>query len=123
MQKNEERDKEENKWHEWNVEIKRNLHSLFGTLHQNSTKFSPETRGRQTLANLTVAVAMTEIYELSEWNCSIMDSILVNGDNYFNESIKDNKEDDYEITLDDLKPQCTLFPYSFEVVFTPVVRK
>lgn len=110
-------------WHEWTIELKRNLHSLFGTLHQNSTYFSPETRGKQTLANLTVAIAMTEIYELSEWNAAIMDSILVNGDNYFTECIKDVKDENYEITIDDLKPECTIFPYSISVTFQPVVRK
>lgn len=108
-------------WHEWTVQIP-HLYSLYGTIHQNSSKFEEATRGKQTLANLVVAIAMTDIYDLSEWNAAIMDSILVNGDAYFKECIKDNDTEDYEIEMDDLKNECSIFPFSFNVYFSPVVE-
>lgn len=65
---------------------------------------------------------MMEIYELTEWNSAVVDSILVNGDSYFTECVKDITEENYEISIDDLKPECSIFPFSFTVTFTPVVE-
>lgn len=86
-------------------------------------RFSEKTRGKQTLANLVVSIGMMEIYDLSEWNSAVIDSILVNGDNYFTECIKDITEENYEIWMDDLKSDvCSIFPFSFDVFCTPVVE-
>lgn len=108
-------------WHNWNIELPKSLFSLFGTIHQLSEKFSPETRGRQTLANLTVAIGMTDIYDFPQWNAAVLDAILVNGDNYFTECIKDIDDKDYEIAIEDLKGECSIFPYKFSVAFVPFV--
>lgn len=116
------RGKPDTMWHNWNIEIPRSLYSLFGTIHQLSEKFSPETRGKQTLACLTVAIAMTDIYELVQWNPAVLDAILVNGDNYFKECIAEISDKNYEIRVDDLKPDCSIFPYSFKVKFLPVIN-
>ncbi|KAK9753098.1 hypothetical protein QE152_g3667 [Popillia japonica] len=56
------RGKRDCKWHNWDVEYTSDLYSLVGTLHQTSRKFPIENRGKQTLANLVVAIAMTNIY-------------------------------------------------------------
>lgn len=85
-------------------------------------RFSEKSRGKQTLANLVVSIGMMEIYELPEWNSAVLDSILVNGDNYFNECISDINEENYEISMDDMKSECSIFPFGFTVVFTPVVE-
>lgn len=114
--------KADNLWHDWNIEIPHSLYSLFGSMHQNSTQFDPKTRGRQTLANLTVAIAMIDIYELKEWNQAILDSILVNGDNYFKECVKDIEEEDYDVQFADLIEECSIFPYAFDTYFVPVVE-
>lgn len=86
------------------------------------SRFSDETRGRQTLANLVAAIGMTEIYDLSEWNSAVVDSILVNGDNYYKECRKDFNDADYEMCMDDLKGECSIFPFSFKVATAPVVE-
>lgn len=116
------RGKPDTMWHNWNIEIPKSLYSLFGTIHQLSEKFSPETRGRQTLANLTVAAAMTDIYDFEQWNAAVLNAILVNGDNYFKECIKDVEDKNYEISVDDLKSDCSIFPYTFKVKFIPVIN-
>ncbi|KAJ3618814.1 hypothetical protein MTP99_005624 [Tenebrio molitor] len=51
-----------------------------------------------------------------------MDSILVNGDTYFRECIKDITNENYEVAFEDVKKDCIIFPYSFRVMFTPVVE-
>ncbi|XP_023310427.1 uncharacterized protein LOC108904110 [Anoplophora glabripennis] len=117
-----ERGKMDNMWQNWDIEYNKDLFSLIGNIHQSSDRFSEETRGKQTLANLAVAVGMTEIYNLSEWNSAVIDSILVNGDNYFTECIQDISDDDYELSIDDLKEECSIFPFFFMVTFTPVVE-
>lgn len=65
---------------------------------------------------------MTEIYDLSEWNSAVVDSILVNGDNYFTECVKEIGDENYELSMDDLKEECSIFPFSFKVASTPVVE-
>ncbi|XP_074039689.1 uncharacterized protein isoform X2 [Leptinotarsa decemlineata] len=112
----------DNLWHNWDEEYPKDLFSLMGNIHQYSERFSRETRGKQTLANLVTAIGMMEIYDLAEWNSAVVDSVLVNGDNYFVECIQDISDEDYEISMDDLKPDCSIFPFAFNVTFTPVVE-
>lgn len=95
---------------------------LISRNNNNLHRFSPITQGKQTLANLVVSIGMVEIYDLCDWNPAIVDSILVNGDNYFTECTHDIKESDYEISVDDLKEECSIFPFAFKVTFTPVVE-
>ncbi|KAJ8921144.1 hypothetical protein NQ315_013615, partial [Exocentrus adspersus] len=116
------RGKVDNMWHNWDVEYKNDLYSLVGNIHQNSPSFSDETRGKQTLTNLVIAIGMMEIYELSEWNSAVVDSVLANGDNYCAECIKDISDEDYELSMDDLKEECSIFPFSLKVEFTPIVE-
>ncbi|XP_056633873.1 uncharacterized protein LOC130443327 [Diorhabda sublineata] len=112
----------ENLWHNWDEEYTRDLYSLMGNINQYSSRFSSKTRGKQTLANLVVAIGMTKIYDLEEWNSAVVDSVLVNGDNYFIECTDSISEDDYELTIDDLINDCSIFPFSFKVNFNPVVE-
>ncbi|GJQ78159.1 hypothetical protein Trydic_g2491 [Trypoxylus dichotomus] len=116
------RGKRDSKWHNWDIEYTNDLYSLAGTLHQTSKKFALENRGKQTLSNLVVAIAMTNIYELSEWNAAILDSVLANGDHYFSECIKDISEQNYELAMEDLIEDCSIFPYTFKVAYTPAIE-
>nr|CAH7728599.1 unnamed protein product [Callosobruchus chinensis] len=116
------RGKVENMWHNWDVEYPRDLYSLTGNIHQFSNRFSEKSRGKQTLANLVTAIGMMDIYELAEWNSAVVDSVLVNGDNYFLECTEPISDEDYELSVDDLKEECSIFPFSFTVAFTPVVE-
>uniref|UniRef100_A0A6P7G2I3 Uncharacterized protein LOC114333566 isoform X1 n=2 Tax=Diabrotica virgifera virgifera TaxID=50390 RepID=A0A6P7G2I3_DIAVI len=112
----------ENLWHNWDEEYPKDLYSLMGNVNELSTRFSSKTRAKQTLANLVTAIGMTKIYELEEWNAAVVDSVLVNGDNYFRECMDNISEEDYELTIDDLNADCSIFPFSFKVTFNPIVE-
>lgn len=68
-----------------------------------------------------MAIGMLQIYELKAWSPAIVDSVLVNGDNYCRDCIKEIKTENYELGMDDLKKQCEIFPYSFKVEISNVV--
>ncbi|KAK4878460.1 hypothetical protein RN001_010966 [Aquatica leii] len=110
-----------NSWHCWDIEFPNDLYSLIGTFHQRDERFSDVTRGKQTLANIVVAIGMTEIYPLAEWTAAVLDSILISGDKYFLDCINQIKEKDYQFDTDDLQPKCVIFPYTFEVTLIPVI--
>ncbi|CAG9829601.1 unnamed protein product, partial [Diabrotica balteata] len=112
----------ENLWHNWDEEYPKDLYSLMGNVNEYSTRFSSKSRAKQTLANLVTAIGMTKIYELEEWNSAVVDSVLVNGDNYFRECMENISEEDYELTIDDLNAECSIFPFSFRVNFNPIVE-
>nr|XP_022920512.1 uncharacterized protein LOC111428977 [Onthophagus taurus] len=116
------RNSRDSKWHNWDIEYENDLFSLVGTLHITSRKFNVCNRGKQTLCNLVVSIAMTNIYELSEWTDRILDSVLYNGDSYFTECVKDIHEHNYEIAMDDLLEDCSIFPYNFKVAYTPAIE-
>lgn len=109
-------------WHNWDVEYENDLYSLIGSVHQRSLVFSEETRGKQTLCNLIVSIGMTLIYQFEEWNSSIIDSILVNGDEYLKSCIAEIKDANYELGVEDLKEKCYIFPFEFKVNLSPVVE-
>ncbi|KAL1502117.1 hypothetical protein ABEB36_007309 [Hypothenemus hampei] len=109
-------------WHNWNVEYENDLYSLLSNIHQNSDRFLEEHRGKQTLCNLVMCIGMLEIYDLTEWNAAVMDSILVNGNQYFQDCIQDIKDDDYELSIDDLKEDAGIFPFTFKVGFKSIVE-
>ncbi|KAF7285882.1 hypothetical protein GWI33_009360 [Rhynchophorus ferrugineus] len=111
-----------NMWHNWDIEIDKDLYSLTGNIHQDCERFPQESRGKQTLCNLVTCIGMLMIYDFTEWNAAVIDSILVNGDQYFRECIKDIKDEDYELSMDDLKADCGIFPFSFTVKFKPIVE-
>uniref|UniRef100_A0AAR5Q8U4 Uncharacterized protein n=1 Tax=Dendroctonus ponderosae TaxID=77166 RepID=A0AAR5Q8U4_DENPD len=112
----------DNFWHNWNIEYEKDLFSMLANIHQDSDRFSDETRGKQTLCNLVTCIGMLEIYDLAEWNAAVIDSVLVNGDQYFAECVRDIKDDDYELSVDDLKEESSIFPFNFKVSCTPVVE-
>ncbi|XP_060534310.1 uncharacterized protein LOC132706790 [Cylas formicarius] len=109
-------------WYNWNVEYADDLYSLTSNIHQTSERFAPESRGKQTLCNLVTFIGMLEIYDFTEWNPAVMDSVLVNGDQYFHACVRDIGEQDYELSVDDLKEDCDIFPFTFKVIFTAVVE-
>ncbi|RZC38817.1 uncharacterized protein BDFB_004744 [Asbolus verrucosus] len=109
-------------WNGWYVDFPDDLFSLFGTISPFDPYFPPETRGKQTLGNLVVAIGMIQIYDLVDWTVPIMDSVLIYGNAYFQHCIKDITNENYEVAFDDIKEECRIFPYSFRVKFTPVVE-
>lgn len=54
---------------------------------------------------------MLEIYDLTEWNSAVVDSVLVNGNQYFQDCVQDIKDEDYELSVDDLKVLLRFFQH------------
>ncbi|KAL3290580.1 hypothetical protein HHI36_024230 [Cryptolaemus montrouzieri] len=108
-------------WHNWDIEYNGDLYSLLGNIHQASQTFPLESRGKQTLCNLVMAIGMIQIYTLNAWSSAVIDSVLVNGDNYCRDCIKDIEEENYELSMNDLKTECEIFPYSFKVEISNIV--
>ncbi|XP_017785360.1 PREDICTED: uncharacterized protein LOC108568662 [Nicrophorus vespilloides] len=116
------RGKAETKWFNWDVEYANDLYSLTGSLHQSARLFKVQNRGKQTLANVVTAIGMTGIYDLREWNSSVVDNILRYGDAYFSECIKDIADKNYELSMDDLIEACSIYPFNFKIHYQPVVE-
>ncbi|CAG9770182.1 unnamed protein product [Ceutorhynchus assimilis] len=112
----------ENLWQNWDIEYRNDLYSLMSNIHQDSDRFPEEARGKQTLCNLVTCIGMLEIYDLTEWNSAVIDSVLVNGNRYFLECTEGIKDEDYEMSVDDLKDSCDIFPFTFKVNIKPVVE-
>ncbi|GLV36900.1 uncharacterized protein CBL_02265 [Carabus blaptoides fortunei] len=111
-----------NKWFNWDVEYPDDLYSLTGTIHQTSCEFSKKSRGKQTIANCIVSVVMTEMYDFTEWNPEILDSIVRFGDKYFHECFKGQREKNYEIKVEDFKSELSVFPYNVCVDILPLIE-
>ncbi|XP_030747485.1 uncharacterized protein LOC115875983 isoform X2 [Sitophilus oryzae] len=111
-----------NLWHNWDIEYDKDLYSLVGTINQESESFPEESRGKQTLCSLVICVGMLYIYDFTEWNTAVVDSIITNADAYFQECVADIKNKDYELSFDDLNEDYKIFPFAFKVAFRPVVE-
>lgn len=109
------------KWRNWDIEYANDLFSLMGNVSQLAETFSTKSRGKQTLCNLITAIGMTKIYDLSEWNAAVIDSVIVNGDNYFMECTKEIEDENYELSVDDLRDSCSVFPFEFKIALSAVV--
>lgn len=55
------------------------------------------------MCNLVACIGMLEIYDLTEWNSAVVDSVLVNGNQYFQDCVQGITDEDYELSVDDLK--------------------
>lgn len=86
---------------EFDTEIPGSLWSLWGHIHPTNLMFG-KLRGKQYLAVNVITVCMIRTYRFSEWNRQIIDNIVFHGDRYFNESVKDIKKKEYQVTLEDL---------------------
>lgn len=116
------RHKRSSKWFNWDIEYVNDLFSLAGTIHQISKKFETDCRGKQTLNNIVMAIAMVNIYDLNKWNSSVIDSILNYGNEYFKQCTEDIKEENYELQISDLIDSATVPPFKFQVQIKNVVE-
>lgn len=100
-------------WKEFDIEIPNQLYSLWGNIHPFAPIF--KNRGKQHLAITVMACLMSNLYRLDEWNQYVMDSIVIQGDQYFEESIADIDDDDYEFSLEDLNTEYQLGYIHFQI--------
>lgn len=105
---------EKSKWKEFGIEVDNRLYSLWGNIHPNLKTFGVNA-GKQHIACCIVASVMSHIYIIDEWNATILDSIVIEGNNYFNESVKNLKCQNYQMKLDDMGKYCIINDFQFEV--------
>lgn len=103
------------KHNQYDIEIAGYLWSLWGSLHPNAAVFNKNSRGRQYLACCVVACCAASIYNLSDWNCRLLDNIIISGDCYHSQSLTSIKKQDYEFCLENLNSICFLNKIAFEV--------
>lgn len=102
------------KWKEFDIEINNRLYSLWGNIHPNLKSFGINA-GKQHIACCVTASVMSYIYNIDEWNATILDSIVIEGNNYFNESVKNLKCVNYQMKYEDLSKFCIIKNFKFAV--------
>ncbi|XP_017957114.1 uncharacterized protein LOC108651743 [Drosophila navojoa] len=103
------------KLNEFDIEIEDRLWSLWGSLHPEAPVFPSKFRGRQYLAIYVVACCAASVFNLMDWSGRLLDTIVVNGNKYFEESCAQIKAKDYEFSLENLNIDCTLESIKFVV--------
>ncbi|CAO1429374.1 unnamed protein product [Diamesa serratosioi] len=105
---------EKAKWKDFNIEIDNRLYSLWGNIHPNLKSFGINA-GKQHIACCVTASVMSYIYNIDEWNATILDSIVIDGNNYFNESVKHLKCANYQMKYEDLAKFCIISNFKFAI--------
>ncbi|KAH8365776.1 hypothetical protein KR093_004367, partial [Drosophila rubida] len=101
-----------NKYH---IEIEDRLWSVWGNLHPEAPVFEQLLRGRQYLAINVLACCAASVYNLMDWSAQLLDTIVVSGHKYFQQSISTLKRKDYEFSLENLNTECALESLKFVV--------
>ncbi|XP_017843241.1 uncharacterized protein LOC108600282 [Drosophila busckii] len=99
----------------FDVEIDGRLWSLWGNLHPEAPCFDDTVRGRQYLAIYVIACCAASVYNLMDWSAQMLDTIVVNGNKYFQDSAEQIKKEDYEFSLENLNIDCALETLNFVV--------
>ncbi|XP_064544625.1 uncharacterized protein LOC135432750 [Drosophila montana] len=103
------------KLNKYDVEIEGRLWSLWGYLHPEAPVFHRSLRGRQYLAIYVIACCAASVYNLMDWSAQLLDTIVVSGSKYFEESIAQISQKDYEFSLENLNIDCALETINFVV--------
>lgn len=111
--------REDSQWKHYSTEIDRDLYSLWGNIHPAAPIFNEP--GKQYLAIYTVACGIASLYHLDFWTPELMDSIVINGNAYY-ETITQHFPDDYEFEMSDLNGTYNLNGIHLKFTITPAVR-
>lgn len=103
------------KFKKYDIEIQDRLWSLWGTLHPNAPVFESASRGKQFLACSIVAIGAAHMYRMIDWTPQLLDSIIINGDRYHQQSLSDIKCENYQFSIEDLNLECWLDSMRFMV--------
>ncbi|KAH8286606.1 hypothetical protein KR054_012191 [Drosophila jambulina] len=99
----------------FDVEIEGRLWSLWGNLHPEAPVFEDELRGRQYLGCYVMACCAASVYRLMDWSPHLLDTIVISGTKYFQESIAQINVEDYEFSLENLNIDCSMDTINFVV--------
>lgn len=108
------------KYKKYDIEIETSLWSLWGNLHPQAPVFPTNTRGKQYMACSVMALCAVRLYRLTDWSSQLLDSIVICGDRYHQESVKNIIAKDYEMKAQDLEIECHLDNIKFKVHIEPV---
>lgn len=108
------------KFKKFDVEIEQRLWSLWGCIHPQAPVFDQGSRGKQYLACCVMALCAARLYRLVDWSPQLLDSIIINGNRYHQQSIEGIKIPDYEMRLEDLDVECYLDNVQFLIHIEPV---
>ncbi|KAL9911542.1 uncharacterized protein ACN427_005694 isoform 1-T4 [Glossina fuscipes fuscipes] len=109
------------KFKKYDIEIEARLWSLWGTLHPSAPVFELSNRGKQFLACSVVALCAARLYRLIDWSPQLLDSIVINGNRYHQQSLGEIKCEDYNFSIEDLNLECWLDNLRFVVHIEHVV--
>ncbi|XP_065361590.1 uncharacterized protein LOC135955193 isoform X2 [Calliphora vicina] len=99
----------------YDIEIDQRLWSLWGNLHPQAPVFGMSTRGKQHLACCVMSLCAASLYRLVDWSPQLLDSIIVNGDRYMQQSMQSIKCEDYQFALENLEVECQLDNVEFYI--------
>ncbi|XP_060655956.1 uncharacterized protein LOC132791154 [Drosophila nasuta] len=103
------------KLNKYDIEIEDRLWSVWGNLHPEAPVFEHLLRGRQYLAINVMACCAASVYNLMDWSAQLLDTIVVSGHKYFQQSIRNLKRKDFEFALEYLNTNCALESFKFVV--------
>uniref|UniRef100_W8C167 Uncharacterized protein n=1 Tax=Ceratitis capitata TaxID=7213 RepID=W8C167_CERCA len=109
------RDRPESKSGVYDIEIPRELWSLWGYLHPLDKMFNLNACSKQSWACSIMACCAATLYPLAHWTPRLMDAIIINGDNYYRNSLRSFDPGEYLFTLNDFKDTCKLENLQFKV--------
>jgi hypothetical protein len=102
------------KWKEFDIEIDNKLFSLWGNIHPNMKVFKQHS-GRQHLACTIVSLIMAHMYDIDEWDATLLDSVVAHGHKYFVERVADSDKQNYRLKAEDMSGVCTINNFKFDV--------
>lgn len=110
----------ETKWKEYDIEMDMKLYSLWGNIHPNMKIFK-QFAGKQHLACCVVALIMSKLYNIDEWDSVLLDSIVSYGHKYLVNSVKRITVEKDQLEVNDLNGYCLIQNFGFNVELELIV--
>lgn len=105
----------QSKYGVYDIEIPNELWSLWGYMHPLNPVFNLKVCDKLSWACNIVACCAAKLYPLSHWQPRLLDTIVINGDRYYRDSLRKFQAETYQFTLNDLSDTCCLENLRFKV--------
>lgn len=99
----------------YDIEIPKELWSLWGYLHPTNPVFHPKPCDKLSWACNILACCAAKLYTLAQWTPRLLDTIVISGDRYYRDSLRKFQGETYKFTLNDLCDACLLENLRFKV--------
>ena len=77
--------------------------------------------GKQHLTCAVISLVMAHMYKIDEWDAILLDSIVAHGHKYYLESVSKIRQLNYELKVEDLRRNCTINNFVFDVTIKPII--